>query len=94
MPYYEKNKCLPGGYYIISGKKSYSGSFKETIRFGKNSEISNDGISKDYLYLVDICLEYGSINDSSDIEYRHNFRWLYTTGQWNESYQDENCSDF
>lgn len=80
--------------YIISGKKSYSGSFKETIRFGKNSEISNDGISKDYLYLVDICLEYGSMNDSSDIEYRHNFRWLYTTGQWNESYQDENCSDF
>lgn len=93
----DPSKSYPTGpypQYIISGKKSYSGSFKETIRFGKNSEISNDGISKDYLYLVDICLEYGSMNDSSDIEYRHNFRWLYTTGQWNESYQNENCSDF
>lgn len=71
--------------YIISGKTTYSGFFKELINFGESSKIQNGVINKDYLYLVDICIVYAD-------QYIHIYRWLYTTGQWNTEYSS--ISDF
>lgn len=68
--------------YIISGKSTYSGFFKELINFDENSKIQNGTIQKDYLYLVDICIVYAN-------EFIHIYRWLYTTPQWNSYYSTE-----
>lgn len=70
--------------YEVIGKSSYAGNFQEVINFGKSSKVSQEGLRKNYLYLVDICAKYG--NDSSGWKYRHSYKWLYTTGQWNEQF--------
>lgn len=70
--------------YEVIGKSSYSGNFQEVINFGKSSKVSKEGLRKNYLYLVDVCAKYG--NDSSGWKYRHSYKWLYTTGQWNEQF--------
>lgn len=67
----------------VIGKSSYAGNFQEVINFGKSSKVSQEGLKKNYLYLVDICAKYG--NDSG-WKYRHSHKWLYTTGQWNEQF--------
>lgn len=67
--------------YEVIGKSSYAGNFQEVINFGKSSKVSQEGLRKNYLYLVDICAKYGS--DQSGWKYRHHHKWLYTTGQWN-----------
>lgn len=71
--------------YIVSGKDSFSGYFQEQINFGPTTKIINGILSRDYLYLVDICIYYG---DNSNNEFRHNYKWLYTTGQYNQQYID------
>lgn len=77
--------------YTISGKSSYSGYFQEVINFGKNARVTNDGVLKNYLYLVDVGIMYGS---EGNWEIRHNYKWLYTTGQWNQVFLDGEVSDF
>lgn len=77
--------------YTITGKNSYSGYFQELINFGESSKVSNGVIDKDYLYLVDVCIQYGK---EGDWEYRHNYKWLYTTGQWNQVFIDGVVTDF
>lgn len=77
--------------YSISGKSSYAGNFQEVIDFNDNSRVKNGPLLKDYLYLVDIQVKYG--NDDS-WEIRHNYRWIYTTGQWNDQFLDESIKDF
>ena len=68
--------------YIISDKSSYSGYFQELINFDEvGSKVKNQKLKQNFLYLVDICIKYGS---NKKWEYRHNYKWLYTTKQWNE----------
>lgn len=77
--------------YIISGRTSYSGYFQEFINFGETSRIVGGQLLPNQLYLVDICPVYG--NDK-EWEYRHTFRWLYTTKQWNDKFIEEQIEDF
>lgn len=77
--------------YTVSGKTSYSGYFQENIDFGNNSRVQNGTLQKDYLYLVDVCVYYGSIEE---MQYRHNYKFLYTTGQWNDVYIEGMVRDF
>lgn len=77
--------------YIITGKNSYSGYFQELINFGETSRITNGSLIPNYLYLVDICIHYGR---EGAWEYRHNYKWLYTTKQWNNVFVDETVVDF
>ena len=77
--------------YIDSNRKSYSGTFQLLLPFGENLDIQNGQLLKDYLYLVDICPVYGN-NES--VEYRHTYRWLYTTKQWNSKYLDSSITTF
>ena len=76
--------------HIISGRNSYSGYFQEIINFDERSD-EEPTILKNYLYLVDICVQYGK---EDNWEYRHTYKWLYTTGQWNKEFVDESISDF
>ena len=77
--------------YTITGKNSYSGYFQELINFGESSKVANGTIIKNYLYLVDTCIQYGK---EDSWEYRHNYKWIYTTGQWNEIFQKGEILDF
>lgn len=77
--------------YTMSGRSSYSGYFQEIINFKNDSRITNNGILKNYLYLVDIGIVYGN---ASNLEIRHNYKWLYTTGQWNQVFLDGKEMDF
>lgn len=78
--------------YEVIGKSSYAGNFQEVINFGKSSKVSKEGLRKNYLYLVDICAKYGS--DTSGWKYRHHYKWLYTTGQWNDEFLAGVRTDF
>lgn len=78
--------------YEVIGKSSYAGNFQEVINFGKSSKVSQEGLRKNYLYLVDICAKYGS--DQSGWKYRHHHKWLYTTGQWNPQFLSGVETDF
>lgn len=77
--------------YTITGKSSYSGYFQELINFGESSKVQNGTIQPNYLYLVDICIQYGRDNAW---EYRHNYKWLYTTKQWNDIFVEGVVTDF
>lgn len=78
--------------YEVVGKSSYAGNFQEVINFGSSSKISGGGLRKNYLYLVDVCAKYGS--DTAGWKYRHHYKWLYTTGQWNEEFLAGIRTDF
>ena len=68
--------------YVITGKSSYSGYFQELLPFGvTNSKVKNVELKRNFLYLVDICIDYGK---EGEYEHRHNYKWLYTTKQWND----------
>lgn len=75
----------------IDGRYSYAGGFQELILFEQFSRMTNDNLHKNNLYLVDIALQYGQVNN---YEYRHFYRWLYTTTQWNQEYLDNQIIDF
>lgn len=79
--------------YVITGKSSYSGYFQELLPFGVvNSKVKNVELLPNSLYLVDICVDYGKDNE---FEHRHNYRWLYTTKQWNDVFvHDSSVTDF
>lgn len=73
--------------YIVQDRVSYSGNFQEIINFNKDSKILNENIQPNCLYLVDVCVQYGKINNNNkDDKYLHNYRWLYTTKQWNDKF--------
>lgn len=80
----------PNPYFIINDKSSYSGNFQELIDFGKSSKIKCGEIEKNTLYLVNICIKYNSKEDTDHPEndYRHEYRWIYTTGQWNKEFSN------
>lgn len=83
--------------YSISDLKSFSGYFQELFKFNGDNKINNGVIKKNLLYLVDICVIYGiteSTENSEPDKYIHNYRWMYTTGQWNDKYTDLTISDF
>lgn len=77
--------------YEVTGKNSYSGYFQELINFGETDKVKNGSLQIDYLYLVDVCIQYGR---EGAWEYRHIYKWLYTTGQWNEEFVNEQILDF
>ena len=80
--------------YSISDLKSFSGYFQELFKFNGDDKINNGVIKKNLLYLVDICVIYGITENSDSDKYIHNYRWMYTTGQWNDKYTDLTISDF
>lgn len=80
--------------YSISDLKSFSGYFQELFKFNGDDKINNGVIKKNLLYLVDICVIYGITENSDSNKYIHNYRWMYTTGQWNDKYTDLTISDF
>lgn len=86
---YESSNDIPK--YVITDRTSYAGNYQELINFGEFSRILNGTIEKDLLYLVNIVFKYGQ-DDSW--EYRSHYRWLYTTGQWNETYTQGEVLDF
>lgn len=68
--------------YVITGKNSYSGYFQELLPFDTvNSKIKNVKLKRNFLYLVDVCVDYGK---EGEFEHRHKYKWLYTTKQWND----------
>lgn len=78
--------------YIITGKSSYSGYFQELLPFDVvNSKVKNVALKRNFLYLVDVCIDYGKENE---FEHRHNYRWLYTTKQWNDVFVHNSVPDF
>ena len=78
--------------YIITGKNSYSGYFQELLPFDVvNSKVKNVALKRNFLYLVDICVDYGK---EGEFEHRHNYRWLYTTKQWNDEFVHNSIPDF
>lgn len=78
--------------YIITGKNSYSGYFQELLPFDVvNSKVKNVALKRNFLYLVDVCIDYGKENE---LEHRHNYRWLYTTKQWNDVFVHNSIPDF
>lgn len=88
----EKEQSTEFPQYEVAGKSSYAGNFQEVINFGESSKVSQKGLRKNYLYLVDICAKYG--NDYSGWKYRHSYKWLYTTGQWNKQFSAGEETDF
>lgn len=81
---------------IIQDKRSYSGNFQQIISLSDDINQIGKQILKNCLYLVDICTKYGPTNDSTDVnvKYIHNYKWLYTTGQWNNQFIVGNPTDF
>lgn len=80
--------------YVVKDRNSYSGNFQEIINFGESSKIIGGTIDPNYLYLVDICVKYGKNSDDKDDKNIHTYRWLYTTGQWNNKFLQEDVDDF
>lgn len=77
--------------YVVKDRNSYSGNFQEIINFGDTSKITGGTLDPNYLYLVDICVKYGNDTEDKNI---HTYRWLYTTGQWNNKFLKEDITDF
>lgn len=80
--------------YVVKDRNSYSGNFQEIINFGETSKITGGTLDPNYLYLVDICVKYGKNGDDKDDKNIHTYRWLYTTGQWNNKFLQEDRDDF
>lgn len=64
---------------------SYSGNFQEVIDLAENQNSTT--LYNNYLYLVQIKVKY----TGKDIYY---YRWMYTTGQWNDKYIEDAERDF
>lgn len=80
--------------YIVKDRNSYSGNFQEVINFGETSKITGGTLDPNYLYLVDVCVKYGKNGTDTDDKNIHTYRWLYTTGQWNDKFLKEELPDF
>lgn len=77
--------------YIVKNKTSFSGNFQDILNFNNDSRIIGGNILKNSLYLVDICIKYGNDTSTKNI---HTYRWMYTTGQWNDQFIKEDVRDF
>lgn len=77
--------------YEITDRSSYAGNYQELINFGEYARVLNGTIERNMLYLVNIVFQYGQ---DSSWEYRSHFRWLYTTGQWDQLYVEGEVLDF
>ena len=80
--------------YIVKDRNSYSGNFQEVINFGETSKIAGGTLDPNYLYLVDVCVKYGKNSSDADDKNIHIYRWLYTTGQWNDIFLKGELPDF
>lgn len=69
--------------YKVSEKVSYSGNFTESIPFETTSYKLNGVLYKNYLYLVEIAIEYGNDSQKTSIYF---YRWVYTSTMWNDKY--------
>lgn len=81
----EPNKEIDYAQYVITGRNSYSGYFQELIPFNIANAKITKALKSDFLYLVDVCIDYGN---TSTVEHRHNYKWLYTTKQWNDVFRE------
>lgn len=86
--------------YNVSQKTSYSGSFTETIPFDTETFkiTANAGdpvLLPDRLYYVTIEVQYGNPATPDDTsKYKYFYRWLYTSGMFNEEYVNGTPVDF
>lgn len=80
--------------YVVKDRNSYSGNFQEIINFGETSKIIGGTLDPNYLYLVDVCVKYGKSGSNTEDKNIHTYRWLYTTGQWNDKFLQEDITDF
>lgn len=88
---FEESSEVDYAQYTITGKNSYSGYFQELIPFNTaNTKITKE-LKQNFLYLVDVCIDYGS---DREMEHRHNYKWLYTTRQWNNVFKLGEVQDF
>lgn len=71
--------------YNIPSRSSYSGNFQEIINLADYQD--DNTLYSDYLYLVKINIDY-----SGEIIVK--YRWLYTTGQWNNEFLKNEIEDF
>ena len=74
--------------YELPQQASYSGQHNITIL--------PENISLDTLHLVDICARYQNPNNvtGSKTTFKHNFRWLFTSKQFNDFYLQSDVIDF
>ena len=74
--------------YELPQQTSYSGQHNVTIL--------PENVPLDRLHLVDICAKYYNPNDTTGnkITYIHNFRWLFTSKQFNDFYLRSDVVDF
>ena len=74
--------------YELPQQASYSGQHNITIL--------PENIPLDTLHLVDICARYQNPNDvtGSKTTFKHNFRWLFTSKQFNNFYLQSDVIDF
>ena len=73
--------------YFNNTEKSYSGNFSLKIQFDNDYKITNGFLEKDSLYLVRIAVNYTD-------DPRYFYRWVYTTGLFNEKFLDNELDDF
>lgn len=73
--------------YINNTEKSYSGNFNLKIQFSNDYKITNGFLEKNTLYLVRIKVNYTS-------DPRYFYRWIYTTGIFNEKFLNNDLNDF
>ena len=82
------NQDLSGSQFVTIDfikQGSYSGNFQEVIDLAENQDSTT--LYNNYLYLVQIKVKY----TGKDIYY---YRWMYTTGQWNDKYIEDAVRDF
>ena len=85
---YEQLEIIKDCYtYTLQQQSTYSGQHNVTV--------FPEDIPLDSLYLVDICALYYNPNSTTNTRiYKHNFRWLFTSKQFNNFYLQSHIVDF
>lgn len=85
---YEQLEIIKDCYtYTLQQQNTYSGQHNVTV--------FPEDIPLDSLYLVDICALYYNPNSTTNTRiYKHNFRWLFTSKQFNNFYLQSHIVDF
>lgn len=96
MSCYNRNGEIETIKYSVSKKKSYNGSFMETIPFESEyfKIADNKTLLKNRLYYVTVEVQYRKIGTDDAGRYKYFHRWLYTAPIFNRYYLEGELSDF
>lgn len=96
MSCYNRNGEIETIKYSVSKKKSYNGSFMETIPFESEyfKIADNKTLLKNRLYYVTVEVQYRKIGTDDASRYKYFHRWLYTAPIFNKYYLEGELSDF